>query len=363
VLRHYLSLAALCLALPVFGEWRTVFFHDEDRSSLAIHELRFANEKRGVALAALSEKGNRKPVAVITSDAGATWKLTPLKEDGLSLFFLDVAHGWMVTDEGVWFTGDGGASFQKLVKMKGVARVHFLDAKRGFAVGGPKKVWETGDGGRNWRDVPAAQLPEAEANRSMYNWIDFSTPANGAIVGFHETTRNPLRHPAWLDPERAQRLRQWPSLTLALSTNDGGATWQPASSSIFGRISRLRMAPSGAGYALVEFHYEFDYPSEIYEVQANSTQSKSIFKAKNRAVTDMLLQPDGKLILGAVEPATTVRQLPVPGRVHILQGREGDWQEMKVDYRAVARRVVLARAEGEVWAATDTGMILKWAGR
>ncbi len=35
------------------------------------------------------------------------------------------------------------------------------------------------------------------------------------------------------------------------------------------------------------------------------------------------------------------------------------WDEMKVDYRAVARTVMLAGPDAEhVWAATDTGMIL-----
>ena len=243
MLKHPLCILLICLAAPALAEWRTVFFHDEDRTQLSIHDLRFAGEKNGVALGLLREKEKQKPVALISSDAGASWKLTPLKEDGLSLFFLDETHGWMVTDEGIWFTNDGGASFQKLVKMKGVARVHFLDANRGFAVGGPKKVWETIDGGKNWRDVPAAQLPDSDPNRSMYHWIHFSTPANGAIVGFHDTIRNPLRLPPWIDPERASRLRQWPSLTLALFTSDGGVTWQPASSSLFGRITRLLIAP------------------------------------------------------------------------------------------------------------------------
>jgi hypothetical protein len=36
-----------------------------------------------------------------------------------------------------------------------------------------------------------------------------------------------------------------------------------------------------------------------------------------------------------------------------------NWVESEVDYRAVARRVILATAGEHIWAATDTGMILR----
>ena len=50
----------------------------------------------------------------------------------------------------------------------------------------------------------------------------------------------------------------------------------------------------------------------------------------------------------------------IPGKVHILRsdGLE-NWDEMLVDYRAVARRVWLASPGNGIWAATDTGIILK----
>jgi len=47
--------------------------------------------------------------------------------------------------------------------------------------------------------------------------------------------------------------------------------------------------------------------------------------------------------------------------VKIIRTNDVDhWSEMPVDYRAVARRVTLATAGADnIWAATDTGMILK----
>jgi hypothetical protein len=36
-----------------------------------------------------------------------------------------------------------------------------------------------------------------------------------------------------------------------------------------------------------------------------------------------------------------------------------DWTPIPVDYRAVAKRVTLAGSGGDLWLATDNGMILK----
>ncbi|MCL6508106.1 MAG: hypothetical protein K6T59_13900, partial [Bryobacteraceae bacterium] len=65
--------------------------------------------------------------------------------------------------------------------------------------------------------------------------------------------------------------------------------------------------------------------------------------------------------LAAVEPAGKLRRSPVPGRLHILRSDDlTTWSEMPVDYRAVARRAVLAAAgRKDIWVATDTGMILR----
>jgi hypothetical protein len=54
----------------------------------------------------------------------------------------------------------------------------------------------------------------------------------------------------------------------------------------------------------------------------------------------------------------------VPGKVRILSSANlADWEEMNVDYRAVAGFVTLAGPDSEhVWAATDTGMILQLGG-
>jgi hypothetical protein len=71
--------------------------------------------------------------------------------------------------------------------------------------------------------------------------------------------------------------------------------------------------------------------------------------------------------LGSVEQAGQIRQTPIPGKLKLLRSTEWTsnaqtipWVEMPVDYRAVARRAILATSGVDVWVATDTGMILRW---
>ena len=50
----------------------------------------------------------------------------------------------------------------------------------------------------------------------------------------------------------------------------------------------------------------------------------------------------------------------LPGKVKILESGDFEtWTDMPVDYKALARSVVIAGPDPEhMWAATDTGMIL-----
>jgi hypothetical protein len=65
-----------------------------------------------------------------------------------------------------------------------------------------------------------------------------------------------------------------------------------------------------------------------------------------------------------VEPPGKLRSAPIPGKVKMLASADlKTWTEMAVDYRAVAQSLVLAGPDPEhLWAATDTGMILRLSG-
>jgi hypothetical protein len=89
---------------------------------------------------------------------------------------------------------------------------------------------------------------------------------------------------------------------------------------------------------------------------------KRLYREKNHRVTDLAIAaPKGPIYLGGVESFGDLRNLPIPRKVKIVRSLDGlQWTDMEVDYHAVARRVILASAGGDdIWAATDTGMILK----
>jgi len=141
----------------------------------------------------------------------------------------------MVTDNAFWFTAESGKSWKKIApqikpdKKMGptpagglITRVWFVDAHRGFACGLQKAVYETKDGGATWTVVAEAAQPAGDPSHTNYTRIAFDG-LNGVIVG----VSTPPRHddpalPSWMEPERAARRKQVPTLTLMLESRNGG---------------------------------------------------------------------------------------------------------------------------------------------
>ena len=98
----------------------------------------------------------------------------------------------------------------------------------------------------------------------------------------------------------------------------------------------------------------------MIHIDLKSGQGASVYADKLRAVTDIALIRSGPAYLAASEVAGRIRA-PIPGRLRMLVSEDLKlWREMEVDYRANARRSVLAAVDANnVWVATDTGMILK----
>lgn len=356
-------IAALLLwraPLSAQTSWKLSYFHDEDDSSFTIRDFQIASRDCGLAVGALSVRGKLKPHAVASNDGGKTWRPVGIKDDPRALSFLNDKLAWMVGEDGLWRSADCGQTWERIFKQKSLVRARMVTADLGYAVGAPKRVWQTRDGGKSWQKLLAADQPAGNPERSIYSWIEFSPEGIGVIAGFHEPERwDQLRRPAWVDPDRAQRQRQWPSLSLLLQSNDGGKTWHSSTSSIFGHITRIRLGAGARGLALVEFPQSFEWPSEVYRLDLMGGKTERVFRETNRAVTDIALL-GGRAYLGAVEPPGNLRESPIPGKVKMLRLTDaGRWEEMEVDYRATARRVTLAGGDGLVMAATDTGMILR----
>ncbi len=358
--------------------WTVQYFYDEARTTLSLEDLAFPSAQHGIAVGTiydqLNQSGNPKFTALISSDGGAHWSLEPIKDRPRSLFFLDESRGWMVADNGIWFTEESGRNWAKISEQKKpnhkfgatppggiIERVWFLDPQHGFAVGLQKTVLETHDGGHTWTPVAEAAKPQANPSFTSYTRIAFDGPKFGMIVGQAIPPRRDDAHrlPSWLDPEKAAKREQVPNLTLVLQTRDGGATWNSSTAPLFGEVASLRLAGTN-GLNVMAFDEGFEWPSEVYHLNLSTGDTTRVFREKDRRVWDSALFAGPRAFLATVEPSGRLNTTPIPGKVRMLTSTNlTDWSEMKVDYKAVARWLVLAGPDADhLWAATDTGMIL-----
>ncbi len=359
-----LGLVAVCSAAAA-ERWKVLYFHDEEDTRLSITALEFTDPQHGMAVGYYTrtdQSGKPKPAGLITNDGGKTWSPVRLPAMPVSLFLLNDRLGWLVTPDRMWRTTEFGRDWQSLAKLNNAERVCFLDENRGFAVGPRKSAYETRDGGEHWTKLAAADEPKTTKDHTVYQTIEFVNPKSGLITGWSKPPRKNRKRvqlPDWIDPE--ERPRELPGTAIGLETADGGASWKPAQSSMFGRITRVRFRPDGVGLGLIEFFDAFEWPCEVMRIDWRSGKSARVFRQKNRRVTDVALPAGGPAYLAAVEPPGDLPRSPVPGKLKILRSEDfTNWTEMQVDYRAVANRALLAApAPGQLWVATDTGMILK----
>src|SRR5579872_258421 len=209
--------------------WRVLYFYDDLKTSLVINDFKFLDPKHGVAAGFLfDQKGKINPKAMLSDDGGVHWTFVALKETPLSLFFLNENHGWIVGERFIWQSADGGRTWNKLSELDGAVRVYFIDDEHGWAVGEEKSVWETDNGGKAWKEVPAAAAPTVSAERTIYNWIDFAGPRTGIITGWNQPASHSTSGvPEWMNPAASKLRRETPRVSIFLQTRDGGKTWSP----------------------------------------------------------------------------------------------------------------------------------------
>ncbi len=356
----------LAMAGFAFGadpHWEMQYHYQQINSTLTITALAFPSATRGVVCGYITDRrDNQRAVVLLTSDGGQNWAETPApgKEPCLSMFFLDDSIGWMVVEKGIWQTVESGRSWTKLPKSPaGLLRVWFLDNKRGFAAGLEKRVLETSDAGTTWTPLPVLSEVQGDPTYTTFGEIAF-TGKNGLISGWNIPPRP--GGPDWMEPERAARRRQIPTYGVMLETIDAGKTWLKSEASVFGQVTRISMTPQGRALALTEYKDEFDYPSEVYRVDMHTGRSESSFKATDRAITDVrAFAGSTRAVIAGYEAAGKIYRSPIPGKLKVLTSDDlENWEEMKVDYRAVAHSAIIAGPdEDHLWIATDTGMILK----
>jgi hypothetical protein len=373
-----LLLLVLLTVTSVFGQrWKVQYFFDQNRDTFFIEDIEFPSAKYGIAVGTirdeLGQSDREKYSAILTSDGGEHWTTEPLKDHPRSLFFLNESTGWMVGDNAIWFTEESGRNWKKISNQRKpdhklgptppgglITKVWFLDEKHGFGVGLQKTVVETKDGGATWTPVADAAKPQANPGHSAYTEIAFDGPKVGLIMGGSVPPRvDDPKLPAWMEPERAVRRRQIPTLKLQMETRDAGATWRTSTAPLLGDVLALRLSGVN-GLAVMSFNEAFEFPSEVYKVDLTTGKTAFSFHAKDRRVFDCAVFPGPRGYLAAVEPPGKLNTIPIPGKVKMLTSTDlVNWTEMDVDYKATARSVVLAGPDADhMWAATDTGMIL-----
>jgi hypothetical protein len=354
--------ATVCLGAPV---WKIQYFYDQNESSLEIRDFKCPSAEHCVAAGVLDfARHDSRNIAVLTFDGGAHWSQVDLKEQPQALMFVDPNTGWMATHEGVWGTVDGGRKWAKLAKLPGLEAIYFLDKNRGFAAGYPKSAYASSDGGKTWTMIAAAAEPSTETAETVYDFIAFSGDQHGFILGHSQKTR-PGQAPAWLDPERAQRRPPPPATRILIETKDGGKTWKQFSKP--GKSGLIAVTPGppeaskrDTALGLFDFPAFTESATEVRQLDLVTNAQHDSYAAPDRLVTSMALFAEEGVIAG-VEAKGQLKELPIPGKLVVLNSVNLEtWEEMSVDYRAVARRAMLSGPDSRtLWVATDTGMILK----
>jgi len=352
-----LALLASPASLRAAGRWKIQYLYDQAGFNFDIRDIACPSAQRCVAAGVITDQNDRRRGAVVvTSDGGRHWSQFEVKEQPLSLFFLDETTGWMVTDHGLWSAVEGGRSWNRVENRKGILQAYFLDANHGYIAGASSLLDETLDGGKTWTKLPQGIAASSgtgvtiEARAVSFDSIAFQGP-HGIIIGEIDPSA-PL--PKGAGRSAARRV-------IVLETLDRGKNWNTSSVPLDAGLGRLRLSKQGFVLTLLVYAEAHSaLASAVFQAALGEPRSRMIFGERDRTVTDVALLDDGGAVVAAVEPPGNSPQVPIPGKLKILESRNLKlWQEMDVDYRALAQSAVIAVADpGHIWVATDTGAIL-----
>lgn len=350
---------------PTFGRgrWSIQYHFDKDRESLDLGMLQFASATRGLATAAKFKDGELAGYyALRTADGGATWTETSIGRRPYSLHVLDESNAWIVCDNRLLYSSEGGAEWRRLrLPSRKVLRVYFQSPTRGWAFGIGNVFYVTTDAGRSWSPVKESLELKLTSDNTLLSWLEFVSPKQGIIAG--TSRRRPESNsylPDWMIPERSTRSRLLPGVIFTMVTNDGGNSWRPVMTSAFGDLTKIRMKGM-RGASLIVYDDGFDWPSEVTSLDLRTGGATPIFRKPQINVTDIALVGEAGILLAGVESPGRLRTSAQTGKIKALYSPNGaGWYDMKVDYRAEGTRASIARVgDDHFWIVSNSGMILK----
>jgi photosystem II stability/assembly factor-like uncharacterized protein len=124
----------------------------------------------------------KRGIIIRSTDGGDTWESKSKPEfselDFRGSYFEDAENGWVVGDEKVLFTSDGGDSWTEQTQVAGVELygVDFVDSLRGWTVGDDGTILHTTDRGINW----SSQTSNTSVRLRSVDFIDL---LNGWATG------------------------------------------------------------------------------------------------------------------------------------------------------------------------------------
>lgn len=347
--------------------WRIAWLFDEEKRSALLADFCAPAPGRAAAVLQIESDFRQQNLALVARNGGSGWIEVSLRDSPLALSAAGDRHLWLLGAKSLWYSAEGGLEWTKktlpkTARSRPLFRIFFLDEQRGWAFGAGKTFFHTSDGAATWQPVPESSAIGLKDENTAWTSMAFLDSRHGLVAGFSAARRESAPWPDWMDPERSRPRRLQPSTTIAGETRDGGRTWKFSYTSAFGRVVRVRAAAEH-GLAISHYGEDFDFPGEVYLLDFRTGSSRPVFRRRDVLVHDGALLADGSLVLAGIEPRGELRGSPVPGRLRIFHSPDRErWFEMRVDYRAEGGRAFLdAPAPDELWAATDSGCILRLA--
>jgi hypothetical protein len=346
--------------------WKLQHQFDEEDLTVSMNDLRFMSAERGIALCSMDRKGRLEAQALLTRDGGLHWTQVKLKDLPLSLAMLNESQGYYVGRDGVWYTAEGGVSWEKRKLPRDsknflMLRAHFISEKQGWLFGTGKPFYSTEDGGLTWTKVPESDAINLTSTNVAWSWLVPITANILMLVGNSSSApKDESRFPDWMMPERAARKRLTPSTTVLAETRDRGKTWKTSVGSTFGQVIRIRSWGTRA-VSIFQYSQTFEFPSEVVEMDLSTGKSHPIFRRKDLVVQDAMFLDNGGVLVAALQFQGRLMTSPIPAKLRMFFSENSkDWREMKVDYRAAGTRAILTKVgDANIWVGTSEGMILK----
>jgi photosystem II stability/assembly factor-like uncharacterized protein len=203
--------------------------------------------QNGWAIASAGAAGEVFTFVLRTTNGGAQWTSCPFPDStavGLNgVSFVNASTGWVVGSSGrIYKTTDGGNTWTRQTSptSRGLVKVHFISASRGWAAGGWQDgstylVVRTTNGGTTWQDQ--------SFGTDAYSVSDvfFADSLNGWIGGYDNTINPHLHH-------TTDGGANWVRQTLPLPTGNGQVTGIdfPTPQKGWASTSSLYQTPAGS---------------------------------------------------------------------------------------------------------------------